>query len=50
MTNYINSKISILKELHVFSKCSKTERQVLRACTTEISADNYARMLINKYL
>lgn len=50
MTNYINAKITILRQLHIFSKCSKTERQALRACATEISADNYARMLINKYL
>lgn len=50
MTNYIKDKFTVLKELHILSKCNKTERQALRACTTEISADNYARMLINKYL
>ena len=50
MTNYIKEKLTSLKELGVLSKMTAEEKRELKSRTTEISADNYARTLILKYL
>ena len=50
MKDYIKTKIHVLKQLHVYAKLTKAEKLELKSRTTEISADNYARTLIIKYL
>ena len=50
MKEYIEEKIKVLKELHVYSKCNKEEKQRLKECTTEIQADNIARSIIMSHL
>ena len=46
----IDDKINILKQLHIWRKMSKDEKDVFRHCQSEFYADRLMRSLRQKYL
>ena len=50
LSEYIDSRIKILKQMYIWSKVTKKERTLLRACANEIQVDNYMTMFRRKYL
>ena len=50
LIEYIDYRISIMKQMDIWKQGTKEEKAEFRACSTEIRVDNTARYLIQKYL
>ena len=50
MEEYIAEQVGVLSNLRVWNYMSKEEQGVIYNCQSEISVDNYAKSMRNKYL
>lgn len=50
LKEYINYRISIMKQMNIWNQCTKEEKAEFINCPTEIRVDNTARYLMQKYL